>query len=253
MALIEELNKQGSFLFKWRSYVPVIFLLFSLLFLPNYRYVGKTYHSHLWFELVCILVSFFGQWIRFMTIGYTPARTSGRNTKEQVADLVNMTGIYSLIRHPLYVGNFFMFLGPILLLNNVLLSLLFIIVYWFYYERIMFTEESFLRNKFGNDYLEWANRTPTIIPDFKNYTKNKLAFSFKNIIKREYPGVFTVFLVFTGFDLAIIYFNEPNLYKNSILDLIRPVHIYFFGFGLLYYIVVRIIAKSTKWLEVDGR
>ena len=32
--------------------------------------------------------------------------TSGRNTHDQVADSLNTSGIYSIVRHPLYVGNF---------------------------------------------------------------------------------------------------------------------------------------------------
>ena len=48
---------------------------------------------------------------RAWAIGTTPAGTSGRNTKEQVAEVLNSTGIYSIVRHPLYVGNYFMWIG----------------------------------------------------------------------------------------------------------------------------------------------
>ncbi|MGC9453013.1 MAG: methyltransferase family protein, partial [Oceanipulchritudo sp.] len=37
--------------------------------------------------------------------------TSGRNTKQQVAYSLNTTGFYSVVRNPLYLGNFFMYLG----------------------------------------------------------------------------------------------------------------------------------------------
>ena len=53
-----------------------------------------------------------------------------------------------------------------------------------YYERIMYTEEFFLRNKFGEGYLNWANQTPAILPQFKKYVSPNLTFSFRNILKR---------------------------------------------------------------------
>ena len=63
-------------------------------------------------------MSFFGLGIRVFTVGFTPKNTSGRNTAEQIADVLNTSGIYSMVRHPLYVGNFFMWLGIGLLTQN---------------------------------------------------------------------------------------------------------------------------------------
>ena len=43
-------------------------------------------HRDLTWIVICLVVSFFGLLIRALTIGFTPAGTSGRNTKEgQVA------------------------------------------------------------------------------------------------------------------------------------------------------------------------
>ncbi|MGB8874133.1 MAG: hypothetical protein WCC75_12145, partial [Desulfobaccales bacterium] len=43
--------------------------------------------------------------------GLPPRGTSGRNTQGQVAETLNTTGIYSLVRNPLYLGNFLIWLG----------------------------------------------------------------------------------------------------------------------------------------------
>ncbi|MCE9499753.1 MAG: lipid A Kdo2 1-phosphate O-methyltransferase [Leptospira sp.] len=253
MALIEEFENQGSTLFRYRSYVPLVIILISIFFLPDYKYPGYSYESHLIYGAVCFGVSIFGLIIRCITIGYAPGRTSGRNTKEQIADVVNQTGIYSLIRHPLYVGNFFMFFGIVLFLMSLSMCIVFILFYWFYYERIMFTEEQFLRKKFGDEYLAWANKTPALIPNFKNYRSPSLSFSFRNILKREYAGLFGVVVFFTLYDLAMIYFNEPELGLNAWPYLFKPVHAWFFGAGLIFYVIIRIIVKTTKLLEVEGR
>ena len=71
-----------------------------------------------------------------------------------------------MVRHPLYLGNFFMWLGVAMLTENTWFSIAFVLFYAFYYERIMYAEESFLRAKFGKTYLDWAAQVPAFIPSF---------------------------------------------------------------------------------------
>jgi lipid A Kdo2 1-phosphate O-methyltransferase len=254
MALIEELERQGNFLFRWRSYVPSVIVLLSLFFVSSNQYPDGSYEKHLGYAGFCMLFSFLGLFIRCITIGYAPEKTSGRNTKKQVAETLNQTGIYSLIRHPLYVGNFFMFLGIILFVRSLSLTIIFTLFYWMYYERIMFTEEQFLRHKFGPKYQQWADKTPAIIPRFyMSFQKPNLVFSFRNILKREYPSLFGIFIMFLLYDLIFVYFNEPQLRTNGILGIIKPIHIYVFCASVAFYVIVRIIVKFTKFLEVEGR
>lgn len=254
MALIEELERHGNFLFRWRSYVPSVIVLISLFFVSSNQYLYGSYEKHLWYAGFCMLFSFFGLFIRCVTIGFAPEKTSGRNTKKQVAETVNQTGIYSLIRHPLYVGNFFMFFGIVLFVRSLPLTLIFILFYWMYYERIMFTEEQFLRQKFGQKYLQWADRTPAIIPRlYMNFQRPNLVFSFRNILKREYPSLFGIFVMFLLYDLIFVYFNEPNLAAGGIIGIVKPIHIYVFSAALAFYIIVRILVKFTKLLHVEGR
>jgi protein-S-isoprenylcysteine O-methyltransferase Ste14 len=121
MALQEEFELQGNFLFRYRGVLPLIILLLALLayihhvtiLLENGKEPVGGYYNYL-----CLSVTLLGFAIRVYTVGYTPDNTSGRNTKEQIADELNITGIYSLVRHPLYVGNFFMWLGMGLLSQN---------------------------------------------------------------------------------------------------------------------------------------
>ena len=121
MALIEELIQQGNKLFKYRSNLPVPFAILGLaIYLHNIHFVDKEMHS-LTFEIGCLAVGILGQVIRAITLGYTPKGTSGRNTHGQVAEELNTKGMYSIMRNPLYLGNFFMWFAIIL----------FIDVYWF--------------------------------------------------------------------------------------------------------------------------
>ncbi|MCW7493481.1 lipid A Kdo2 1-phosphate O-methyltransferase [Leptospira sp. 2 VSF19] len=253
MALIEELNQQGNFLFRWRSYIPGVILFLSLLYLPYVPYFQGSYESNLYWLSGAFLVSIAGLFVRCFTIGYTPKNTSGRNTKQQVADVVNQSGIYSLVRHPLYVGNFLMYLGPVFILRDFAFALVYIMFFYLYYERIIFAEEYFLRGKFAEGYLKWADKTPAFIPRLSGYIKPNLDFSFRNIWKREYPSLFGIIVVFTVFDLIQVYFQEPALRAVDITGIWKPFHTWFFGFGFVFYVVTRIIVKTTKLLEVEGR
>lgn len=253
MAFIEELNQQGNFLFRWRSYIPGLVLAFSLAYLPSVPFFGGVYTKNLYWLGLAFSVSLLGLAVRCFTIGYAPARTSGRNTKQQIADLVNQTGIYSLVRHPLYVGNFLMYLGPVLILRDVPFTLVYIMFFYLYYERIIFAEEYFLRGKFEKEYLAWADKTPAFIPKISGYVNPTLSFSFKNILKREYPSLFGMIVVFTLFDLIQVYFQEPFLHVSEITGIWKLFHSVFFGFGAMFYITTRLIVKTTKILDVEGR
>ena len=163
MALQEELKTQGDFLFKNRSYLPLIILVIGLLvFIYQKHYNTEATGNWLpeFYDYIWLGISLFGLYICVVTVGHTPKNTSGRNTKEgQIAEELNTTGIYSIVRHPLYLGNFFMWLGVAMLTENTWFVIAFILFYAFYYERIMYAEESFLRQKFGETYLDWAKNT----------------------------------------------------------------------------------------------
>lgn len=200
MALIEEMDKSGNWLFRWRSYLPlVLYILAVIVILLG---VDKDMdHSDLDWSIFCLAVSLFGLFIRAIAVGFAPKATSGRNTKEgQVAEVLNTKGIYSIVRHPLYVGNFFMWLGIILYVGNWWFSIVCVLLFWLYYERIMFAEEFFLRRKFGQVYLNWAEKVPAFIPAILKWESSDLNFSLKNVLKREYSGFLAIFVSFAFID-----------------------------------------------------
>jgi hypothetical protein len=77
--------------------------------------------------------------------------------------------MYSVVRHPLYLGNYFQWLGVAMLPRNPWVAVTVSLVFWIYYERIMFAEEEYLRRSFGSEFEEWAARTPAFIPDFAQW------------------------------------------------------------------------------------
>jgi protein-S-isoprenylcysteine O-methyltransferase Ste14 len=245
MALVHEFENSGNWLFKRRSWLPVFIIVAGIImmYLGNRQAILFDMRD----ELIFLGVSIFGQIIRVLTVGFTPKNTSGRNTQNgQIADELNVTGIYSLTRHPLYLGNFFMWLGPVLFLRSVEFIVVFILLYWLYYERIMFAEEQFLRRKFGEIYDKWSETVGSFIPYSFNFIRPKLPFSVRNVLKREYNGFFNIFAIFTILDIFRNYFLSERIYLTK-------MWIYLFASAFLIWIVIKIIHKSTKWLEVEGR
>jgi protein-S-isoprenylcysteine O-methyltransferase Ste14 len=245
MALVHELEKSGNWLFERRSWLPLVLIAAGIIvmYLTNRQAVIFDLRE----ELIFFGVSLFGEAVRIFTVGHAPRNTSGRNTiSGQIADELNVTGIYSLLRHPLYMGNFFMWLGPVLFLRSILFVVFFILVYWLYYERIMFAEEQFLRRKFGDAYDKWSEAVNAIIPCFRGYIKPSLSFSYKNVLKREHNSFVNIFIIFSILDLFRNYFLSGRIY-------LTPFWIYLSIPAGILWVIVRIIHKKTKWLEEDGR
>ena len=245
MALVHELENSGNWLFKRRSWLPVFIIIAGIIamYLGNRQAIIFDMRD----ELIFLGVSLFGQLIRILTVGFTPKNTSGRNTiNGQIADELNVTGIYSILRHPLYLGNFFMWLGPVLFLRDFLITVMFCLIYWLYYERIMFAEEQYLRRKFGEIYDKWSEKVCAFIPYSFTYIPSKLPFSLRNVLKREYNSFVNIFVIFTLLDLFRNYFLSERIYLTD-------MWIYLFVSGIVIWIVVRTIHKHTKLLEVEGR
>jgi protein-S-isoprenylcysteine O-methyltransferase Ste14 len=244
MALTEEIEQSGNWLFKRRGYLPIVLLAAGIIVLMfNELNPGRNF---LITDVVCLFISFLGLAIRAFTIGYTPRNTSGRNIKGQIAEVVNTTGIYSIVRHPLYLGNFVIWLGLSLFTESPFFIVIFILAFWLYYERIMFAEEQFLKRKFGKEYEEWANKTPSFFPAFSNWAPGNLPFSWKNIFKREYNGFGNIIFAFTILAIVRNYIITGNWYPE-----LRWIIIFFTG--LIIWVLVRTIEKKTNLFFVEGR
>jgi len=246
MLLRYQMEVQGNFLFKYRGVLPVLLippglalLYFQINSHPSFSWI--SFFSY--YKWVCLATIVLGQLIRFYAIGYTPRSTSGRNTQVQVADVVNSTGIYSCVRHPLYLGNFFMALGVAMLSCDFLFIVIYVLLFWIYYERIMYAEEQFISKKFDQKLENWANKTPTIVPDCKEFQKPNGDFNWKKIIRQEKNGLLGTFAIFVVFQLVENY----ALHQKAFLGFD------FWNIGLLVsgvtYLVVRLLTKKTRVLH----
>lgn len=242
MALLEDYERTGRWLFSWRSYLPLLLtlLVITALLSPGSDLIGEQYRT-LW-AIVCICVAFFGSTIRLTAVAYVPEGTSERFTGEPRAVSLNTSGIYSAVRHPLYLGNFFNWLGVSMLAGSWWLSLLFGLLFWVYYERIMFAEEAFLRKKFGREFDTWAERTPAFLPSFKNWQGTDARFSLKKVLRSEYSSWFAVVANLTAIETGRVFIAQRTFG-------VEFGWMVFFLVGLAAYLIVFVIKKTTPLLR----
>ena len=241
MALFKEFTESGNYLFRKRSYIPLILYVFATLVILIDQDAILYEPEGIW-AIACMLVSLSGLAIRIMVVGTVPGGTSGRNTKGQLANTLNTSGIYSAVRHPLYLGNFLMWMGLVIYVGNIWFMVATFLLYWIYYERIMFAEEEFLEKKFGDIFHDWAYRTPAIIPSLRKWKKPELSFSTKKVIKREYRGLFAVILTF----------SYINLLKNHVVNdrfMLDTHWLVLLIAGMVMFITIRLLKKRTSLLK----
>lgn len=248
MALIHSLEKSGNKLFRFRGQIPLILFILSVpaIYFSDYSHYFESENCRLILLITSAVISFVGQVIRAIAIGTSNKHTSGRNTKEQVAEALNTTGIYSTLRHPLYLGNYFMWIGIVIYVGNIYFFLVVSLLFWLYYERIMFAEERFLERKFGEDYINWSLKVPAFVPSCKNYVKNDIPFSMKTILRREYSGVTATIISFVFVD-----FLRNSFHNNQLTWTICQTYIVIGA--LLISLILRTIKHNTSILNEEDR
>lgn len=253
MSLHETMVHHGHTLFRWRSYLPLLLIGPLILAFKESAQVEALVGDgleDLW-VLICFLLSVAGLSIRWITVGFVPAGTSGRNTQGQRADVLNTSGMYSIVRNPLYLGNFITILGVVLSIKVWWLVLIVSMFFFIYMERIVLAEEKFLHEKFGQPYDEWRKRTPVIIPAFKLWQAPDMAFSLRTVLKREYQGLLGVATAFLVTEMAVDLVFEGETFREWIAeDYLWPV---IFALILGFCLTLRYLKKHTAVLKVQGR
>lgn len=202
MRLRERFIREGNWLFRRRGYLPLLLLPLVLLAMRGFDPSNGGPRGGFAWEALCLALSLAGLSVRAVTVGCSARGTSGRNRHAQAADSLNTTGMYSIVRHPLYVGNYLMWLGIVALPGVWWLPVIVSLVFWLYYERIMLAEEEFLSQRFGAGFTEWAANTPAFIPRPGLWRRPACPFSFRLVLGREYSGLFLLMLAFWVVELT---------------------------------------------------
>jgi protein-S-isoprenylcysteine O-methyltransferase Ste14 len=242
MALRSEMIGSGRWLFRWRSYVPlalVVVIAPAALVSPLARWNRAT---SIYWEIACLAIVWIGEAWRAYVVGCVSPGTSGRATREMRATRLNTTGPYSILRNPLYLGNYLMLLGCMLLLGVLWLPLIASLLFWIYYERIIMAEEEFLESSFGLDFTSYAARTPAFLARLSLWRPPEAPFSFKVALRREYPAPLWTVALFALTDTALQSFAVGRF-------IVAPPWSALLLASLVFYVVVRALVKLTKTLK----
>jgi protein-S-isoprenylcysteine O-methyltransferase Ste14 len=210
LKLLDHFTGSGGTLFRWRSYVPLVLLPAFLLSLAGGGYLfGSRNWDRAW-GLGCLALSLAGLAIRVWTIGTAPAGTSERSTTAPRATTLSTAGVYSIVRHPLYLGNSIIALGMACFSRTWYLPVIVALASLLYHERICAREEAFLEERFGDDFRAWATRVPALVPRF-GYEPAREAFRWTRVLGREFHA-----LVAIGASFFVLDVIHESLVRGSL-------------------------------------
>ncbi|MGB5529138.1 MAG: isoprenylcysteine carboxylmethyltransferase family protein [Ignavibacteriaceae bacterium] len=154
----------SSLLFKYRSYTPIPFLVIMIIFQA----------STIWTLVIGFTIAMLGELIRFWGVSWAGSET--RTTGSVGGTFLIINGPFAYVRNPLYVGNILIYLGlgvmsfawfPYLQIVAILFFLL-------QYYLIVKEEESYLREKFREDYKNYCENVPPFFPRLTPYKNAKV-------------------------------------------------------------------------------
>jgi protein-S-isoprenylcysteine O-methyltransferase Ste14 len=242
MFLQKRLSTLGDFLFKQRSYIPLILVIFIFLESRRFHYVLGDHRLDLVFGLLCLAVGLSGFLVRVITTGFARSGTSGRNTKGQWAQSLNTDGTYSVVRNPLYLGNIVIILGLSLLSQSYLIVIINVLLAICFYIPIIMREEEFLDQSFKKEFENYLQRTPAFIPNLRLWKKPALKFNLLRVFYREHDTFMGIIFGFFAIQMS----RQAVIHKKFYFDKVWAT---IFIAALLTWVVLKSLKRHFKSID----
>ena len=252
MLIVDQITAQGRQLFRLRSFMPLILLpalYFALLQMANFEQRWGDEVEDAWL-VVCALFSLVGLLIRCLTVGFVPVGTSGRGRGVPSAATLNTLGMYSIVRNPLYLANGLMWLGVALATTSAWFVCLSVLFYWLYIERVIAAEEAFLAERFGENFVRWASRTPCFLPRISQWSNPSMSFSVRTVLRREHSGLIAIGMAFTLIEFISDTWLEGEPVRSWVVT--DREWVYFFCATVVLGLFLQLL-KKCRYLDVAGR
>lgn len=184
--MAQGLDQLGRVLFRLRSFLPLPLI---------YLVVHESWDAHVRpglggreldeaLNLLGVLACLSGAAVRFATVGLAPTGTSSQSRTLSTPSLTT-TGAYSVVRHPLYVGNLLITTG-LLLIAHEPWAYAVGFGYWLVsHLLIVRAEEAHLLERFGADFTAWRARVPAWWPKPSLWQRGVTPFQWKRAVQRE--------------------------------------------------------------------
>ena len=149
----------SQFLFKNRSYTPIPFLLVMFYF----------QEATWWSLLIGFIVALSGELIRLWGVSYAGSET--RTTGPVGGTYLVISGAFSYVRNPLYLGNMMMYVGIGIMSWALFPYLQIVAILFFYYQYyfIIREEEGYLKKTFGEQYERYYKNVPRLSKRLTSY------------------------------------------------------------------------------------
>lgn len=155
--------------------LPVFIGAFLLVFFAKPNLIGMA---------VGMILILFGEAVRIWAAGHL-----------QKNEVLTITGPYTYVKNPLYIGTILITTGFCIFANNIYLLAAATFAFCFHYipykKKI---EGDRLRKIFGSRYDDYDQQVPEYIPSWTPYTKEKASWQFKNFIENSEEGIVLIIL-----------------------------------------------------------
>lgn len=239
--------RYGQFLFRYRRTVFATVVIVLVIVLPPRLAFGST-AVDVWFDVLGVLVVVTGLTLRGLVIGLQYIVRAGKNGRVYANELVT-GGIFSASRNPLYVGNFLLLLGVLIISGNPWALIIGIALALSAYHAIVAAEEEFLLDKFGDQYRDYCASVNRWLPSPSRVKRalDESRFNWPRVVIKDYNTVF----VWLTAALAMLAYEHLSLlaYRQNWADQV-PLGVIFIGLVVMY-LVARVL-KKKRLLTEDG-
>lgn len=175
----------GRFCFRYRNQMFPI--MFSIIFLLTSAGTHVQTRTSIIVSALGVAIALMGQLYRLLVIGYAYIRRGGLKG-EVYADHLVIEGLYAHSRNPMYFGNILIAVGFSLVFNSIPVAAAVIPIFLLIYYSIVLVEEGYLREKFGQAYLDYEARVPRFVPSAKRVlvTLKGARYDWRTALIKEY-------------------------------------------------------------------
>jgi protein-S-isoprenylcysteine O-methyltransferase Ste14 len=181
----------GQLVYKLKGYAPVPFFIAAVI-------LANPQEDLVIFGGILML---FGEILRLAGASYI---STGTHIREVAADELITNGPFAYLRHPMYLGNMFIYVGASIVGGGWLPYMLYLVIllYSVLYAFLISYEESQLTKLFGEEYVVYKEVVPRIFPRLTSYPeKSKKKPKVLEAIKNER----VIFLTLFGYLLLILF------------------------------------------------
>ena len=232
----------GRFVFRYRDYLAVVAVLATIVLMPPVAFLHRD-RLDLALDGVGLAVALTGQALRAVVIGLAYIKRGGRN-KEITADRLVCEGVFAHSRNPLYLGNFLIVTGLLIMWNSPLAYVVVLTILGASLLSIVRAEEQFLVGRFGEEYVGYCKRVPRFIPRLAGFgdTLAQFDFDWRRLIRKEYGTTFAWITV------ALVVFVVEKAWWHGVDASAGRIRI-----GIAVWLLAFALYLTARWLKKTHR